>query len=322
MSTEMHVAWDGYPGHCGSEHEKSKWVSSQTTNSPAFNRQTPAMTSRLSSRRTRSLQIVLLGAFLVIFGFTTYPVIGLLNLNGGIGSEDFVLSYAYLALAVDMFGLCLMFYGGTNILTNRSLAESSGNPLSPSGIVAAAFVKSRYSRLLLASAFVYAIFYAFASGIVVFQPALSFSEAYHVGIPSMAIATCCGPVGQTPQVVVYLSQHLGLLIVPINLLLLSSISWLVGFNASFAIFTLSFRTKNASLGWFGGLGAFIGLFTSCPTCAGLALISLLGGTGALSASFFLGPLQTVLILVSIPVLVATPFVSARSLRSLDTCVLS
>jgi hypothetical protein len=71
------------------------------------------------------------------------------------------------------------------------------------------------------------------------------------------------------------------------------------------------------MGWFGGIGAFIGLFTSCPTCAGLAIISMLGGTGTLSASFFLGPLQIVLIVVSIPILVAAPLVSARSLNNFN-----
>src|SRR5438552_13612658 len=122
---------------------------------------------------------------------------------------------------------------------------------------------------------------------IVFQPALDFSEVYHVGIPSLSIATCCGPFGETPEMVIYVTQHLGLLFIPVNLLLLFSISWLVGLNASFASFALSFRTKNARIGWLGGTGAFIGLFTSCPTCAGLAIVSVLGGTGTLSASFFI-----------------------------------
>jgi len=116
---------------------------------------------------------------------------------------------------------------------------------------------------------------------------------------------------------VYLTQHLGLLLVPINLVLLFTLSWLVGLNASFAAFALTFRTRNLGLGWFGGIGAFIGLFTSCPTCAGLAIIALLGGTGTLSAAFFLGPLQTLFVVLSIPILVATPILSARSLHDLE-----
>jgi hypothetical protein len=235
-----------------------------------------------------------------------------------------VISYAYFAFGLDILGLCILFYGATKVLTRWSTGEASGPPSSITGIVVAAFARSRYSRLLLASSFAYGIFYAFASGIIVFQPALSFSDVYHVGIPSVAIAACCGPIGETPQVVAYITQHLGLLLVPVNLLLLFSISWLVGLNASFASFALSFRTKNARIGWFGGIGAFIGLFASCPTCAGLAIISVLGGTGTLSASFFLGSLQTVFVVVSIPILVAAPLVSARSLCNFNsrTCVRS
>jgi len=281
------------------------------------------MTSQLAFRRTRSLWIVLLGIFLVTFGFTTYPVMAALNLDGEIGSEVFVVIYAYFTLALDIVGLCLLFYGLTNVLTRWPPAEASGTRSSLSGTLAAPFVYSRYSRLLLASAFAYGLFYAFASGTVVFQPAFSFSEAYHVGIPSVAIATCCGPIGEAPQAVAYLSQHLGLLFIPVNLLLLFSISWLVGLNASFAGFALSFRTKNARIGWLGGTGAFIGLFTSCPTCAGLAIVSVLGGTGALSASFFLGSLRTIFVAISIPILVAVPLLSARSLNTFNgkNCVI-
>jgi hypothetical protein len=270
------------------------------------------------------LQITLIGAFLVIIGFTTYPVVDALNFNGGIRGEVLVVDYAYFALALDLLGTCLLFYGWTNVMTSWSPVEASGTELSVLGTIAGVFTKSRYSRLFLVSAFVYGAFYAFASGIVVFQPARSFSETYHVGIPSYVIATCCGPVGEMPQVVAYFSQHLGLLFVPVNLLLLFSISWLVGLNASYASFVVSLRTKNPRMSWFGGVGAFLGLFASCPTCAGLAIISLFGGTGALSVSFFLGPLQTVLLLVSVPILITTPLLSARSLLNLDgrACVLS
>ena len=275
------------------------------------------MTSKLTSHRTRSFQTALLGAVFVIFGFTTYPAIVALNLNRGIGNEVFVVYYAYFALALDLLGLCMLFYGGTVALTKWSPAGASRTELSVLGAVASAFNRTRYSQLVIASACLYGMFYAFASGIVVFQPTLSFSEAYHIGIPSWAIATCCEPLGETPQLVVYVSQHLGIILVPVNLLLLFSISWLVGFNTSFASFALSFRKQKVKMGWFGGIGAFLGLFASCPSCAGLAIISLIGGTGTLSASFFLGPLQTVMLLVSIPILIASPFLSARSLCSLD-----
>ncbi len=279
------------------------------------------MKSGLSSGQTRSLNVALLGAVMVTFGMVTSPVITSLNLAQGIGSESLVLGYADLALSLIVFGLCILFYGATTILTNRPTGKMSENPSSKSSIIANVFATRRYSRLFLLSALTYGIFYAVASGIIVFQPAWNFSEVYHVGIPSFAIATCCGPVGETPEAVVYVTQHLGIVLVPINLVLLFSISWLVGLNTSVATFALRFRTKNVELGWFGGIGAFIGLFTSCPTCAGVAIIAMLGGTGTISAAFFLGPLQTFLIGLSVPMLVATPIMVARSLRNLEgrTC---
>jgi|SRR5437660_8061172 len=279
------------------------------------------MKSGLSSGQTRSLNVALLGALIMTFGIVTSPVITSLSIVQGIGSESLVLGYAYLALTLIVFGLCILFYGATTILANWSIGKTSENPASESLIIAKVFAMGRYSRLLMLSALIYGIFYAVASGMIVFQPAWNFSEVYHVGIPSFAIATCCGPVGETPEAVVYLTQHLGILLVPINLILLFSLSWLVGLNASFATFALRFRVKNVRVGWFGGMGAFIGLFISCPTCAGLAIIGTLGGTGTLSAAFLLGPLQIFLIGSSVPMLVATPIIVARSLRNLEcrTC---
>jgi hypothetical protein len=279
------------------------------------------MIRRVPSGRGQSLEIVFLGALLVIFGVTTYPIIGALNLARGAGGEGLLVSYAYSALFLTLVGSCVLFYGATTALTNWSTGKTSGKPSPISSTVVTAFAKGRYLQLLLASSLAYGVSYAFASGIIVFQPAWSFSEVYHVTIPSLAIATCCGPIGETPEAVLYLTQHLGILLVPINLLLLFSISWLVGLNASFAVFALRFRAKNVELGWLGGLGALIGLFTSCPTCAGLAIISLVGGTGTLSVAFFLGPLQTLFVGLSIPILAAASLLSARSLHSIEgrTC---
>jgi hypothetical protein len=266
--------------------------------------------------QTRSLSVAILGAFFVTLGVVTYPFIFVLNLEQGIRNEGFVVGYAYFAVALTASGLCILFYGVTSVLTNWSVDDASENPSTPS-VIAQVFSKRRNLSLFLLSAFAYGIFYAIASGMIIFQPAWNLSEVYHVGIPSLAVATCCGPVGETPEAVVYVTQHLGVLLVPINLVLLFLLSWLVGLNASLAAFALSFRTRHIGLGWFGGIGAFIGLFTSCPTCAGLAIIALLGGTGALSVAFFLGPLQTLFVVLSIPILVATPILSARSLHGLE-----
>jgi hypothetical protein len=250
-------------------------------------------------------------------GITTYPVIAASNRAGGAEGGGLYVSYAYLAIGLTSLGLCLLFYGATETLAHWTTDGRLGGRSSIPAIVATIFAQRQYARLLVASSIIYGLFYAFASGMIVFQPALNFSEVYHVATPSIVVATCCGPIGETPEAAVYLTQHLGLVLVPINLVLLFALSWLVGLNASFAAFSLKFRTKNLGLGWFGRIGAFIGLFGSCPTCAGLAIITMLGGTGSLSSAFFLGPLQAAFVGLSIPLLVAVPIISARSLRNLD-----
>ena len=275
------------------------------------------MITQPKSSRARSLVITLFGALLVTLGFTTYPLIAASEFAGKVVTEGFVVSYAYFALGLIIFGSCVFLYGATNTLTNWSTSQTSGTKSSISTTIASIFARHRYSRLLLTSSLAYGIFYAFASGVIVYQPAISFSETYHVAVPSLAIATCCGPIGETPEAVAYLTQHVGLLLIPINLLLLFSISWLVGVNVSLAAFSLSTRTKSVRLGWFGGMGAFIGLFTACPTCAGLAILVMFSGTGSLSAAFFLGPLQTLFVGLSVPILAATPIISARSLCKLE-----
>ena len=275
------------------------------------------MIHRPQSHRVRSLETAFVGALLVIIGFTTYPVVAALEGGRRVGSEGLVVSYAVFALGLSIIGLCILYYGATSGLINWSNGETLNPNSSISSAMAAVFARRRYSRLFLASSFAYGALYAFASGILVFQPTLSFSEVYHVEIPSLAIATCCGSVGETPEVVAYVTQHFGVLLVPVNLLLLFSISWLVGLNASFATFSLSTRAKNVGVGWFGGIGASVGLFTACPTCAGLAVLALVSGTGTLSSAFFLGPLQTLFVGLSIPILVATPIVSARSLCTIE-----
>jgi hypothetical protein len=275
------------------------------------------MINRTPGRRARSLEVALLGIFLVTWGVTTYPIVSAWNLTQSVRSGGLMESYAYLVLSLILIGLTLLFYGATSALAQWSKGEKSKEPSSMLSTVSAVFAERRYSRIFLISSIAYGVLYAISSGIIVFQPNIDFSEVYHVGIPSFAVATCCGPVGEMPEAVVYATQHLGLLLVPINALLLFSVSWLVGLNSSLAAFTLSFRRRNIGLGWFAGVGSLIGLFTSCPTCAGLAIIALLGGTGTLSVAFFLGPFQTLFVGLSILILIATPILSARSLQNLE-----
>jgi hypothetical protein len=70
------------------------------------------------------------------------------------------------------------------------------------------------------------------------------------------------------------------------------------------------------------LGALVGLFTGCPTCAGLFFANAIGGTGAVSFATLLGYYQPVFIALSIPVLIVTPYLISRSLSKVikEGCV--
>jgi hypothetical protein len=67
----------------------------------------------------------------------------------------------------------------------------------------------------------------------------------------------------------------------------------------------------------------VGLFTGCPTCAGLFFANVLGGAGAVTLATGLASYQPLFILVSLPVLAVTPYLTARSLSKVfrEGCVL-
>lgn len=70
------------------------------------------------------------------------------------------------------------------------------------------------------------------------------------------------------------------------------------------------------------MGAIVGLFTGCPTCAGVFFAYVLGGSGAVSFAALLAYYQPVFILLSIPVLLVTPYLVSRSLAKVfrEGCV--
>jgi hypothetical protein len=66
----------------------------------------------------------------------------------------------------------------------------------------------------------------------------------------------------------------------------------------------------------------VGLFTGCPTCAGLFFANFVGGASAVSFAALLSYYQPVFIALSVPVLVATPYLISRSLSKVvkDGCI--
>jgi hypothetical protein len=126
-----------------------------------------------------------------------------------------------------------------------------------------------------------------------------------------------------PIATVYITDHFLILIIPLNVILATIVSLLVGFNVALSIYAFrlkkSLQTKTSLA---AGIGATSGLFVGCPTCAGSLISALLGigiaGAGGTSASV-LAPFQTLFIAASIPALVVAPFLIGRSIRSASSC---
>ncbi|MDP2667201.1 MAG: hypothetical protein Q8O65_00590, partial [Nitrosopumilaceae archaeon] len=171
------------------------------------------------------------------------------------------------------------------------------------------------SRKIFALAFVaYGIFFSLTSGTLVYQPEVVFSEHYGATVPSAHITPCCGDPGYMPKVIVYFTEHIGLQVIPINLLLQIIVSYLVGLNAALAVNAISIAKKEGGL---SSVGAATGLFIACPTCVGTLLSVFISTSSVLAFTVVLTQLQTLFIAITIPVLFVTPVIMARKLRRPD-----
>ena len=214
-------------------------------------------------------------------------------------------------LAVGMYVALFLSFGavayGLYRLYKSKIAKSDNSILS---IIANSINNKRSKQVFVASAIGYGIFFSLTSGILVYQPEVIFSQHYGAIVPSVHINPCCGPVGYMPAVVGYVTEHVGLKIIPVNLVLQITVSFLVGLNFAIAAKAFSLYKKGGGM---GGFGAVAGLFIACPTCAGTLLATLVG-TSVGAFTIALTQLQTVFIAVSIPVLLVTPVIMARNVR--------
>jgi hypothetical protein len=178
-------------------------------------------------------------------------------------------------------------------------------------VFAEAFSSKRTMRLAVALGLTYAAAFSFLSGTLVYQPTVNFAKVYGVSTPGWASAVCCGGFGSVPELKYYLSPalHLGIQLIPLTLLMLVVVPPLVTLNVAVAIESL--RQKTTRTGRLAtSVGALLGLVTGCPTCAGYFLLSAVGGLGASAFSFVLAPYQFAFVAVSVPLLVAAPFLTA------------
>ncbi|MDG6963806.1 MAG: hypothetical protein JRN27_01990 [Nitrososphaerota archaeon] len=225
----------------------------------------------------------------------------------GVGSSvvDFFASEAAV-LAVMASGIYLVYRGAR--------AMDPGNLSLPS-IIGAAFSSRKTMRLAVGGGILYAFAFLFLSGTLVYQPTVDFSQVYGASSPGWASAVCCGTLGSVPELKLYLfpALHLGAQLLPLTLLMLVLVPPLVTLNIAVALGSL--RQKALRSGRLvTSVGALVGLVTGCPTCAGYFLLSAAGGLGASAFTFVLAPYQLLFVVVSLPLLVIGPFLTAYGQR--------
>lgn len=214
------------------------------------------------------------------------------------------LSYMFYVL----LGACLSLIGWGVYLFHKGMIHKDGLL----GIIASTTWNTKSQRIFVVSFVTYGVFFSLVSGTLVYQSMVDFEIHYGASIPSAFVAPCCGDIGYMPTIIVYLTNHVGLQIIPLNTVLQITISYLVALNVSLSAvaYSASKKTRGA-----GTVGAITGLFVACPTCAGTAASIFVGTASGIALSLALTQLQTVLIAVSIPVLLATPFLLAKQLRA-------
>jgi hypothetical protein len=190
--------------------------------------------------------------------------------------------------------------------------EKQGNDILTTIAIVTSNLKSR--KIFIAVFITYGIFFSLISGTLVYQPEVNFVTHYGATIPSGFIAPCCDGPGYMPKIIVYLTEHVGLQIIPINFILQIIVSYLVAINASIAVNAYTLSKKGRS---FSSIGAVTGLFIACPTCAGTFLSIFIGTASGIGLSILLVQLQTLFIGLSIPVLILTPYIMAKKLQNSD-----
>ena len=256
------------------------------------------------------------GKKLIIFGFVTIAIVFLmygryqdpeLLTPGAIDSIQRI-AYGFYIVLVASFGAI----GFGMYRYHKGKVEVRGKDLSTIIAITTWNLKSR--KIFVATFIGYGIFFSLASGTLVYQPEVSFSYHYGADIPSGFISPCCDGPGYMPKIIVYLTDHIGLQIIPINLVLQVMVSYLVGLNAAIAVsaYSISKKGRGAS-----SIGAAAGLFIACPTCAGTFLSIFIGTASGIALSIALAQLQTLFIAISIPILLITPYLMAKKLRNAD-----
>jgi hypothetical protein len=199
------------------------------------------------------------------------------------------------------------------------------------------FSLKRYYSFFWLIGLSYAIIYGIVSGVLIFHPN-GFSVEYGA-VETTSISTITyGPMGYVPSLVVYLTNNLGLFIVPVNFLVIVGMSALVAFNGILTIYGINQQrerrrqahslrdnacptarsTTSSSISLANNvIGAGFGLFAICPTCASFYIFSILAGSAAPSIAAFSIASYSVFLGISVPLLIASAIISMYGIHKIE-----
>jgi hypothetical protein len=265
--------------------------------------------------RKSGLRIALVGIISLILAFSIYSTLTFPAGDHLIMLTPQLKTLAIAILTITFASMASIVCGISRIFKAEQQRQMSSNSLVH--YITNAFSENKYWKVMIIAAITYGIFFGFLSQIFIYRNDISFSQQ-GIKVPSINIIPCCNTPGYVPMFSAYLTDHFLILLIPLNLILTVIVSSLVGFNIALSLYAFTSSRKIQStkkVSFIGSVGAASGLFVGCPTCAG-SFFSALIGFGAVGESIsVLASFQTVFIALSIPVLIITPFLVARSIRT-------
>ena len=265
--------------------------------------------------RKSGLRFVFVGMISLILAFVIYSRFTMVAGEHLVMLTSELKLLASVILAIIFASMASITYGLVKIF--KAEQQGSMNPNSLFYYITNVFSEKNYWKITVIAAITYGIFFGFLSRILIYNNDISFSQQ-GISIPSINIIPCCNIPGYVPMFSAYITDHFSILVIPLNIILAVVVSGLVGFNTALGVYAFKTSTKVRStkkIAFVGSVGAAGGLFVGCPTCAGSFFSALLGFGIVGESVSALASFQTLFIALSIPVLVITPFLVARSIRT-------
>src|SRR5437764_7263303 len=200
---------------------------------------------QIKKQKNIAIPIISIGILILILDFLSYQSFQPLVIT----DENSILiqKVSYVFYMILFSGVALTAFGFLKMI--RMLHKGNDYQPSPANLLPHALSKiivyilndKKYFRFFWPASIGYAIFYATISGMLIYRSD-SFSSLYGVTIPSITMITY-GPMGYVPTMAAYFTEHIGLLIIPINFFIVLVVSVLVGFNTVISIYAFDNRPK-------------------------------------------------------------------------------